>query len=198
MNHTFYIAIALFAAGVLAANSAMAASSVQQSITQSGSSDGSTVIRQSSSQSSSSSNSLVVSNSSSRSVLSSSGNLEIDRELSGKIASSQFNLTSGEVEAVLFGDWELNSTGFAANFTRTPVNGTDSVEYEMGGLELNSIQEINDSLVMAGTIDVTSNGTEIEDAPITIMIQSGILVVGFDREADASGLFRIPIIGFAE
>jgi hypothetical protein len=30
-------------------------------------------------------------------------------ELSGKIAGSQVNLTNGDVESVLFGDWSLNS-----------------------------------------------------------------------------------------
>jgi hypothetical protein len=118
--------------------------------------------------------------------------------MAGKIASSQMNLTSGDIEAVLFGDWSLNSTGFAANFTLTPANGTDVVEYEMGDLQLSSIQEINDSLVLSGSMDIESNSTTMEDAPATILIQSGILVVGFDQGTDAGELFRIPIIGFAE
>ena len=87
-------------------------------------------------------------------------NLQIDRQSSGKIASSSFNLTSGEVEAVLFGDWSLNGTsGFVANFIYKPSNGTDSIEYEMSGLELHSINQINDNPVIVGTIDVASNST---------------------------------------
>lgn len=199
MHYAPYVAAALFAAAILAANNAMAASSIQQSITQHSDSDSSTVITQSSSPSSSSSNSLVVSNSniSSRSV-SGFGDLQIDQEMSGKIASSQINTTSGDIEAMLFGDWALDGEGFVANFTRTPTNGTGVVEYEMSGLELRSIQEINDSLVLSGTIDIASNSTELEGAPVTIMVQSGILVVGFDEDADAGELFRIPIIGFAQ
>ena len=198
MNYAPYVAAALFAAAILAANSAMAASSVQQSIIQSSASDGSTVVRQSSSQSSSSGNSLVVSNNSISSRSVSGSDLQIDQEMSGKIASPQINTTTGEIEAVLFGDWALGGEGFAANFTRTPANGTGAVEYEMDDLQLTSIQEINDSLALSGSIDVASNGTRLEDAPVTVIIQSGILVVGFDQGTDAGELFRVPIIGFAQ
>jgi hypothetical protein len=169
---------------------------------------GSTIIQQSSDQlqSSSSSNSLVISEnggnrtvSSNRIVSLTDGNLKIDRQSSGKIASSHLNLTSGVVEAVLFGDWSLNGTaGFTAHFTYKPANGTAHIEYEMNGLQLRSIQEINDSLVMAGTIDVASNSTiALQDTPTTIMIENGILVVGFEKGTEASNLFRgIPILGF--
>ena len=171
---------------------------------------GSTIIQQSSDQlqsSSSSSNSVVISeNSGNRTVSSSNrivsltdGNLKIDRQSSGKIASSHLNLTSGVVEAVLFGDWSLNGTaGFIAHFAYKPANGTAPIEYEMNGLQLRSIQQINDSLVMAGTIDIASNSTiALQDTPTTIMIENGILVVGFEKGTEASNLFRgIPILGF--
>ena len=177
----------------------------------SGDSD-STVIQQSSgqSQSSSTSSSVMTSESSSDESASSSSrivsrtgtdNLQIDRQSSGKIASSRLNLTSGEVEAVLFGDWSLNGTsGFVAHFIYKPSNGTDSIEYEMSGLELHSINHINDNLVMAGTIDGASNSTAVmQDAPVTTMIQNGILAVGFGNATEASDLFGgIPIIGFEQ
>jgi hypothetical protein len=161
------------------------------------------------SQSSSSSSSLVINQNSAGNAISSSntiisrtdGNLQIDRQSSGKIASSHLNLTSGEVDAVLFGDWSLNSTaGFITNFIYRPTNGTDSVEYKMNGLGLHSISEINDSLVMAGTIDVASNSTTaLQDTPVTIMIQNGILVVGFEKGTEANNLFGgIPILGFEQ
>ena len=220
---TVYVFIALLAtvAFVIVGygiNNGMAAASIttqQQSSTvseqHSGDSD-STVIQQSSgqSQSSSTSSSVMTSESSSGEDVSSSSrivsrtgndNLQIDRQSSGKIASSRLNLTSGEVEAVLFGDWSLNGTsGFVANFIYKPSNGTDSIEYEMSGLEVNSINQINDNLVMAGTIDVASNSRAVlQDAPVTIMIQNGILVIGFGNATDATDLFGgIPTLGFEQ
>jgi hypothetical protein len=182
----------------------------------------STVIQQSSgqSQSSSTTSSVITSESvsgedvssssvsgedvsSSSRIISRTGgdNIQIDRQSSGKIASSRLNLTSGEVEAILFGDWSLNDTsGFVANFTYKPSNGTAPIEYEISGLELNSINQINDNLVLAGTIDVASNSTAVlQDAPVTIMIQNGILAVGFGNATEATDLFGgIPIIGFEQ
>jgi hypothetical protein len=219
MSLTIYIVIALLGAisCIIAGygiNNAIATSlSAQQSSIvseQHSSDDGSTTIQQSSSdqsQSSSSSSSLVtsqnsgsdtVSSSSNRIVSSTDGNLQIDRQSSGKIASSTLNLTTGEVEAVLFGNWSLDGTsGFVANFTYTPSNGTNSIGYVMSGLELHSINQINDDLVMAGTIDVASNSTTaLQDTPATIMIQNGILVVGFEKGTETSNLFGgIPILG---
>jgi hypothetical protein len=200
-------------------NNGVAASSIttqQQSSSmaseQHSSDSDSTVIQQSSgqSQSSSTTSSVITSESSSGEDVSSSSriisrtggdNIQIDRQSSGKIASSRLNLTSGEVEAILFGDWSLNDTsGFVANFIYKPSNGTAPIEYEISGLDLNSINQINDNLVLAGTIDVASNSTAVlQDAPVTIMIQNGILAVGFGNATEATDLFGgIPIIGFEQ
>jgi hypothetical protein len=221
MSLTIYVIIALLGAitciivgyGI---NNAIATSlSTQQSSIvseQYSSDDGSTTIRQSSSdqsQSSSSSSSLVTSQNSGSDTVSSSnrivsrtdGNLQIDRQSSGKIASSTLNLTSGDVEAVLFGNWSLDSTsGFVANFTYTPSNGSDPIGYVISGFELHSINQINDDLVMAGIIDVASNSTTaLQDTPATIMIQNGILVIGFEKGTETSNLFGgIPILGFEQ
>jgi hypothetical protein len=219
---TVYVVIALLATVAFAIvgygiNNGIAAASItpqQQSsmVTEQHSSDSeSTVIQQSSgqSQSSSTSSSVITSESgsgesdSSSRIVSRTGNdnLQIDRQSSGKIASSRLNLTSGEVEAVLFGDWSLNSTsGFVANFVYKPSNGTAPLEYKMSGLELHSINQINDNLVLGGTIDVASNSTAVlQDAPVTTMIQNGILAVGFGNATEASDLFGgIPIIGFEQ
>lgn len=127
--------------------------------------------------------------------------VEIDRQSSGKIASSRLNLTSGDVEAILFGNWSLNSTsGFVTNFIYEPSNGTGPITYGMSGFERQAINRINDDLVMAGTIDIVSNnGSVLQDAPVTIMIQNGILVVGFEEGTQASNLFGgMPIIGFEQ
>jgi cytoskeletal protein RodZ len=220
MNLSIYLVIALLGAITCiivgyGTNNAIATSlSTQQSSIMSeqlSSNDGSATIRQSSdqSQSSSSSSSLVTSQNSGSDTVSSSntivsrtdGNLQIDRQSSGMIASSTLNLTSGEVEAVLFGDWSLDGTsGFVANFTYKPSNGTAPIGYVMSGFELHSINQINDDLVMAGTIDVTSNSTTaLQDTPVTIMIQNGILVVGFEKGTETSNLFGgIPILGFEQ
>jgi cytoskeletal protein RodZ len=220
MNLSIYLVIALLGAITCiivgyGTNNAIATSlSTQQSSIvseQLSSNDGSATIRQSSdqSQSSSSSSSLVTSQNSGSDTVSSSntivsrtdGNLQIDRQSSGMIASSTLNLTSGEVEAVLFGDWSLDGTsGFVANFTYKPSNGTAPIGYVMSGFELHSINQINDDLVMAGTIDVTSNSTTaLQDTPVTIMIQNGILVVGFEKGTETSNLFGgIPILGFEQ
>jgi hypothetical protein len=218
-----YVVIALLATAAFVIvgygiNNGMAAASIitqQQSsvVSEQHSSDSdSAVIRQSSGQlqSSSTSNSVITSESSSGEGVSSSNrivtstgndNLQIDRQSSGKIASSRLNLTSGEVEAVLFGDWSLNGTsGFVANFIYKPSNGTNPIEYEISGLELNSINRINDNLVLTGTIDVASNSRAIlQDTPVTIMIQNGILVLGFENATQATDLFGgIPTIGFEQ
>ena len=76
----------------------------------------------------------------------------------------------------------------------------DSIEYEISGLELHSINQINDNLVIVGTIDVASNSTAVlQDTPVTIMLQNGILVVGFGEATEAADLFGgIPIIGFEQ
>jgi cytoskeletal protein RodZ len=219
MNLSIYLVIALLGAITCiivgyGTNNAIATSlSTQQSSIvseQLSSNDGSTTIQQSSDQSqSSSSSSLVTSQNSGSDAVSSSntivsrtdGNLQIDRQSSGRIASSTLNLTSGEVEAVLFGDWSLNGTsGFVANFAYKPSNGTAPIGYVMSGFELHSINQINDDLVMAGTIDVTSNSTTaLQDTPVTIMIQNGILVVGFEKGTETSNLFGgIPILGFEQ
>jgi hypothetical protein len=215
-----YIVIALLGATICALvgygiNNSIASSmtSQQSSIVseQHSSNDDSTIVQQSSDQSlsSSGSSSLVINqNSGSGTVTSSNsiisrtdGNLQIDRQSSGKIASSHLNLTSGEVDAVLFGDWSLNGTsGFVTTFIYKPTNGTNPIEYEMNGLVLHSVSEINNSSVMAGTIDVTSNSTTaLQDNPVTIMIQNGILVVGFEKGTEADNLFGgIPILGFEQ
>ncbi len=193
------LAIAAFVIAVYGINNNVAATSI---ITQQQSSG--------SSQSSSTSDSVIISESSGYESVSSSNrivtststdNLQIDRQSSGKIASSRLNLTSGEVEAVLFGDWSLNSTsGFGTNFVYRPSNGSDSIQYGMSGLDVRSVNRINENLVLAGTMDVVSNSRAVlQDAPVTIMIQNGILVVGFGDATEAANLFgEMPIIGFEQ
>src|ERR687897_2255192 len=219
MTLTVYVVIALLATAAFVIvgygiNNGMAAASMitqQQSsiVSEQRSSDSDTTVTQQSSgqlQSSSTSDSVIISESSSGDDVSSSNrivtstgndNLQIDRQSSGKIASSRLNLTSGEVEAVLFGDWSLNGTsGFVDNFIYKPSNGTTPIEYKMSGLELHSINRINDNPVIVGTIDVASNSTAVlQDTPVTIMLENGILVVGFGEATEAADLFGgIPII----
>ena len=217
MNLTFYVvaallAIAAFVIAVYGITNNVAATSIITQQQSSGSSQSSSITQQSSgsSQSSSTSDSVIINESSGDGSVSSSNrivtststdNLQIDRQSSGKIASSRLNLTSGEVEAVLFGDWSLNSTsGFGTNFIYRPSNGSDSIQYGMSGLDVRSVNRINENLVLAGTIDVVSNSrTVLQDAPVTIMIQNGILVVGFGNTNEATALFGgVPILGFEQ
>jgi hypothetical protein len=207
MNLTTYIVLALLGTIICTTvgygiNNSIATSSTSSTTQQSSSSSSSTT-----QQSSSSSSSLVINqnnggNSVSSSIISGTGgDLKIDRQSSGKIASSRVNLTSGEVDAVLFGNWSINGTaGFVANFIYRPTNGSGSIDYDMNGLVLRSVSEINNSLVLVGTIDVTSNSTTaLQDTPVTIMIQNGILVVGFEKGTEANNLFgSIPILGFEQ
>lgn len=170
-----------------------------------------TIVQQSSGQLDSVSSSVSIGESISDQIISSTNEIvsnvinetsvEIDRQSSGKIASSRLNLTSGDVEAILFGNWSLDSTsGFVANFIYEPSNGTGPITYGMSGFERQAINRINDDLAMAGTIDIVSNnGNVLQDAPVTIMIQNGILVVGFDEGTQAANLFGgMPIIGFEQ
>jgi hypothetical protein len=203
MNLTVYVvaallAIAAFVIAVYGINNSVIATSIIAQQQSSGSS-----------QSSSTSDSVIISESSGESVSSSNrivsstgtDNLQIDRQSSGKIASSRLNLTSGEVEAVLFGDWSLNSTsGFVTSFIYRPSNASDSIQYGMSGLDVHSVNRINENLVLAGTIDVVSNsGAVLQDAPVTIMIQNGILAVGFGDATETANLFGgMPIIGFEQ
>ena len=217
MNLTVYVvaallAIAAFVIAVYGITNNVAATSIITQQQSSGSSQSSSITQQSSgsSQSSSTSDSVIINESSGDGSVSSSNrivtststdNLQIDRQSSGKIASSRLNLTSGEVEAVLFGDWSLNSTsGFGTNFIYRPSNGSDSIQYGMSGLDVRSVNRINENLVLAGTIDVVSNSrTVLQDAPVTIMIQNGILVVGFGNTNEATALFGgVPILGFEQ
>ena len=95
----------------------------------------------------------------------------------------------------------LNRTsGFVADFIYKPSNGTGPIEYEMSGFELHSINQINNNLAMAGTIDVATNSTAVlQDAPVTIIIQNGILVVGFGKGTEATYLFGgVPTLGFEQ
>jgi hypothetical protein len=194
MNLTVYVvaallAIAAFVIAVYGINNSVIATSIIAQQQSSGSS-----------QSSSTSDSVIISESSGESV-SSSNRIVSSTGTSGKIASSRLNLTSGEVEAVLFGDWSLNSTsGFVTSFIYRPSNASDSIQYGMSGLDVHSVNRINENLVLAGTIDVVSNsGAVLQDAPVTIMIQNGILVVGFGDATETANLFGgMPIIGFEQ
>lgn len=206
MNLTVYVFAALVVTAVslivgYGINNSVAATSIVTQQQSSRSSQSSSTSDSVITSESSSSNGEDISSSNSIVTSTSSDNLQIDMQSSGKIASSRLNLTSGEVEAVLFGDWSLNGTsGFVTNFVYRPSNGSDSVQYGMSELGVHSVNRINDDLVLAGTIDVVLNGqTVLQDAPVTIMIQNGILIVGFGNTIGTSDLFGgIPIIGFEQ
>lgn len=102
--------------------------------------------------------------------------------LSGKIASAQFNLQTGSVEATLFGNWSLNAGSFSntnltADFVlRNTSNSNNSngaatnnnsisgqiQEFHINGLKIDSFQQTNgnnDSIQsLRGTTNLTATG----------------------------------------
>lgn len=99
-------------------------------------------------------------------------------KLSGKVASSQIDLTDGSVKAVIFGDWSLNTQSvtradFYADFTihdttsnslnkimgitqrERETNQTESmIGFKVGYFRLTSFQRINDDLSLKGTTNI--------------------------------------------
>jgi hypothetical protein len=157
-------------------------------------------ITQQSSQSSITSNGSSVTSSRIESSTGGAG-LKEDLQLAGKIAGSQLNLTTGSVEAVLFGDWTLESSGgeasFAANFTQTLQADNSTVDYQVGNTTVTSVQKINDSIVLSGSADITSSNVTqtTRGAPIAVMVVDKKLVaISFGGEAGA--LFGgMPVTG---
>ena len=154
-----------------------------------------------------SSQSIIVNNSTTSSRIESSSSsggvgLDEDLQLSGKIASSQLNLTTGSVEAVLFGDWTLESTGgeasFEANFTQTLTTDNSTVDYGISNITVTSVQKVNDSLFLSGSADVASSNATLAAtrASVTVMvIDNGLMAISFG-DSQAGSLFGgMPVTG---
>jgi len=146
---------------------------------------------------------------------------DINKMYSGKIASSQINLQTGNVERVLFGDWSLDAKTakepkFSAKFSiRSSIEGskdpatasTTSTKlmtvgsYTLTNLKVNSIQKTNDDTTLRGTVDVSKHGassTSWVGVPVTTSItnHNTVFTITFDKGSPVSKVFQnIPITG---
>lgn len=138
----------------------------------------------------------------------------INKSLSGKIATSQIDLTNGNVEKVFFGSWALNAssmknTEFVASFA---VRGSSEnkatiqpMSFSINNLRTNSFQTVNEDLVLKGLADVSSKTANTNnpakswnDVPITLTIsaQNKILIIAFERLSPVNEIFyNTPLIG---
>ncbi|HZA07668.1 MAG TPA: hypothetical protein VE619_08195 [Nitrososphaeraceae archaeon] len=140
---------------------------------------------------------------------------------SGKIAGSQVDLKSGNVERVLFGDWSLDpkkttASNFLAKFavrassegSKQPNPGSDKLiavgSYSLNNLKVNSIQQQNKDITLMGTVNLSvihdggSTTQSWKDIPLTIEItnQHSVIIISFDKNSAASSIFHnFPIIG---
>jgi hypothetical protein len=127
-------------------------------------------------------------------------------QLSGKIASSRFNLNNGNVEQVLFGDWSvdvrsINDASFVADFSArssSSSNNQEDAHYRIGNLKLTSLQTVNENIALGGTVDVTEEkgARTWEESPVTILlINDRTIAIGFEQQGLNEVFSSQPIIG---
>jgi hypothetical protein len=127
-------------------------------------------------------------------------------QLSGKIASSRFNLNNGNVEQVLFGDWSvnvrsINDASFVADFSArssSSSNNQEDAHYRIGNLKLTSLQTVNENIALGGTVDVTEEkgARTWEESPVTILlINDRTIAIRFEQQGLNEVFSSQPIIG---
>jgi hypothetical protein len=128
-------------------------------------------------------------------------------QLSGKIASSRFNLNNGNVEQVLFGDWSvnvrsINDASFVADFSArsssSSSNNQEDAHYRIGNLKLTSLQTVNENIALGGTVDVTEEkgARTWEESPVTILlINDRTIAIRFEQQGLNEVFSNQPIIG---
>ena len=147
-------------------------------------------------------------------IISSSATNIPKMDLAGKIASSQFNLQSGQIEATLFGNWSMHvesfsNTSLSADFAlhiispAASANGESTrdeaqTQFHINNLKINSFQQTsgnsngNDVLSLRGTADLNSasesrQARSLHDVPISItIIQNKIMIITFDTKEGAA------------
>ena len=138
----------------------------------------------------------------------------INKSLSGKIATSQIDLTNGNVEKVFFGSWVLSAnsvknTEFVANFgVRGSSEGKATIQpmtFSINNLRTNSFQTVNEDVVLKGLADVSAKTTNSNNpvkswngVPMTLTIstQDNILIISFDKLSPVNEIFyNTPLIG---
>jgi hypothetical protein len=127
-------------------------------------------------------------------------------QLSGKIASSRFNLNNGNVEQVLFGDWSVNvrsidDASFVADFSArssSSSNNQEDAHYRIGNLKLTSLQTQNENIALGGTVDVTEErgARTWGESPVTILlINDRTIAIRFEQQELNEVFSNQPIIG---
>jgi hypothetical protein len=128
-------------------------------------------------------------------------------QLSGKIASSRFNLNNGNVEQVLFGDWSvdvrsINDASFVADFSArsssSSSNNQEDAHYRIGNLKLTSLQTVNENIALGGTVDVTEEkgARTWGESPVTILlINDRTIAIRFEQQGLNEVFSNQPIIG---
>jgi hypothetical protein len=126
-------------------------------------------------------------------------------QLSGKIASSRFNLNNGNVEQVLFGDWSVNvrsidDSSFAADFSArsSSSNNQEDAHYRIGNLKLTSLQTVNENIALGGTVDVTEEkgARTWGESPVRILlINDRAIAIRFEQQELNEVFSNQPIIG---
>jgi hypothetical protein len=138
--------------------------------------------------------------------------------LCGKIASSVFNFTNGNLTMLLLGNWSLstdpsNGTSFSSTFTMHHLENSSSdseTTFKIEDLKVTSFQKINDNSILSGTTKVLSYGPSAEEAigndtnhswnnvKTTIsVIENKTVLITFDKsETNLNEIFDSqPIIG---
>jgi hypothetical protein len=126
-------------------------------------------------------------------------------QLSGKIASSRFNLNNGNVEQALFGDWSVNvrsidDSSFAADFSArsSSSNNQEDAHYRIGNLKLTSLQTVNENIALGGTVDVTEEkgARTWGESPVTILlVNDRAIVIRFEQQELNEVFSNQPIVG---
>jgi hypothetical protein len=148
-----------------------------------------------------------------------SASTEVNKMLSGKIASSQLNLKTGTVERIVFGDWSLDAKSgkdakFSAKFSihstptssASPPSSSEKLaspgSYSLSNLKINGVQKTNEDMALRGTVDITrQSGTSTQSwtaVPTTVSItnHNTLMIMSFDKTSAVSQVFQdVPIIG---
>jgi hypothetical protein len=148
-----------------------------------------------------------------------SASTEVNKMLSGKIASSQLNLKTGTVERIVFGDWSLDAKSgkdakFSAKFSihsmptssASPPSSSEKLaspgSYSLSNLKINGVQKTNEDMALRGTVDITrQSGASTQSwtaVPTTVSItnHNTLMIMSFDQTSAVSQVFQnVPIIG---
>ena len=148
-----------------------------------------------------------------------SASTEVNKMLSGKIASSQLNLKTGTVERIVFGDWSLDAKSgkdakFSAKFSihstptssASPASSSEKLaspgSYALSNLKINGVQKTNEDMTLRGTVDITrQSGTSTQSwtavrTTLSVTNHSTLMIMSFDQTSPVSQVFQnVPIIG---